>query len=61
MSELNKILTPIDEALSNLKDNYPNKDKVHRAFGQLMGYLNYTPPKMTTVLDSNTGIITLRK
>jgi len=47
---LEKIMLNLSEALLNLKDDYPNRDKAQRAFGALMNHTGYTPHKTIIVL-----------
>lgn len=54
-----EIMLNLSEALLNLKEDYPGRNKANRSFGRLMSYLNFTPPKYIIVLDESTGLAKL--
>jgi len=59
--KLDEIMFNLSEALLNLKDNYPNRDKAHYSYGALMSYLNYKSPKVIMVLSDDLEYVLLRK
>ncbi len=56
MPELEEIMICLSEALLNLREDYPGREKANRSLGSLMSYLSYTSPKVTLVLDETTGL-----
>jgi len=52
---LDEIMGQLSEAMFNLKEEYPYKEEAQRAYGKLMGHLNYRP--LNAVLHLEDGYV----
>lgn len=50
---LEKAMLNINEALLNLKDDYPNKDQANRAYGALTSLIDYPIAKVIMIFHGH--------